>query len=367
MGGETLQMIAAEMLQSTNVFERDVSEIGYTNNQRKKIFLLDLVREETKKHDHRFRGKTEANLQRSYTAIAKSMVEYIEGYTAPFYFKQRTKKNFSLWLERIKDSYSVPGVSTPDELNVIAKDMDSGIAMLKLLHSRKGVTYEDLQTGLGIGERAVQKDLVKLSPSLYSGPQKPYVPFRIGDQPLQAEVAVIDNGGGAKEKRFYTPNTIHPLAMQMNVLQLATLLKALAHQYWEHEDEVSVLLGIDIWSQMSDYAKQKMMDYFAFHDQDLKEFIGILKDECPDDHACAFYTEKQMLKEIEMPLDQALEYLMKASGRIGTISLKSGQSIMVRQIDPMVQNDGKKAYEAMCVCGESIMFTMDQIKEIIFD
>ena len=60
-----------------------------------------------------------------------------------------------------------------------------------------------------------------------------------------------------------------------------------------------------------------MIDHFAFDDQDLAEFIEILDDECPDDHACVYHTEREMLGKIEMPIGQALEFLMKAGNRAG--------------------------------------------------
>lgn len=364
MSGETIFAIACEMLQTTNIFSKKVSEIRYANNQHEEVCLLDLVEKEINRYNHRLRGKTEHNLQCAYDAIAKAMPKYIDnGYSAPFSFKQRTKGNFAAWLKRIGESYTVSNAYIPEELT--ADEEDTGIAMLKLLHAREGVTYEEIADELGIGERAIQKDLVKLSPSLYSGDKKPYPPFRLGGQPLLAEIELIQQGKSASEKRFRTMNSVHPLVLQENIMQLGTILGALCHQYHDYEDELSPLIAIDIWSQMSEYAREKVKTYYAFDNQDLKHFIDMLEDECPDDHVCGYHTERELLNEIEMPIDQALRYLMKVEGRTGTIILKDGKHIQVHRLHPSIRDDGLSTYEAFDCDGNSVVFTKNQVVDIL--
>ena len=85
-------------------------------------------------------------------------------------------------------------------------------------------TYEELKDGLGgITERAIQKDFVKITPSLYAGEGVPDVPFRLGGQPLLAEIELVDkNETRAKFKRFRTLNSVHPLVLQENIMQLVS-------------------------------------------------------------------------------------------------------------------------------------------------
>ena len=117
---------------------------------------------------------------------------------------------------------------------------------------------------------------------------------------------------------------------------------------------------------MSEYAQQKIKDYFAFNNPDLSDFIAMLEDDCPDDHACAFYTEKELLDRIEtpMPIDDALSHLMKAPGRTGVVVLKSGNYIKIRQLSPLYKEDGSCAYEAIDSNGMRTVFTKEQVQDV---
>lgn len=368
MSRESLFEIAFEMLLHTNIYPKDIAELKYINTwQEEDITLLGCVKAETKKYDHRFRGKSERNLQTAYRCIAAAMVNYLESYPAVYSFKQQTKENFRLWLKKIQQTYSISDVSEPAELTIGTKERDTGIAMLKLLHARTGVTYGDIKDGLGgISERAIQKDLIKISPSLYTGEGEPDVPFRLGGQPLLADIELVDNKETrAQYKRFRTLNSVHPLVLQENIMQLATLLKALAYQYYDKEDDVSRIIAVDIWSQMSEYARQKIINYYAFDDIALADLISEINDPCPDDHACVFRAEKELLQEIEMPIEQALPYLMKAAGRTGIIKLVSGDHIVVKRILPTTLRDGTKAYDVVDNEGNTTILTRDLIEDII--
>lgn len=78
------------MLQRTNVFPKDVSELKYASAWHEEdISLLGCVEDEIKKYNHRFRGRSERNLQIVYRCIGAAMAVYIESYPAAFSFKQR--------------------------------------------------------------------------------------------------------------------------------------------------------------------------------------------------------------------------------------------------------------------------------------
>lgn len=369
MSRESLLVIASEMLHQTNVFPKDVSELKYASPwQEEDITLLGCLKLETQKYDHRFRGKSERNLQTAYRCIAAAMVVYLESYPAVFSFKQQTKELFRNWLIKIRQAYAIADTTEPAELMIGTKERDTGIAMLRLLHARSGVTYEEIEHSFGgnIGRRAIQKDFVKISPSLYTGDGEPDVPFRLGGQPLLANIELVDPAETRAEyKRFRTLNSVHPLVLLENIMQLATLLKALSHQYYDQADDVSRIIAVDIWSQMSKYARAKIIDYYTFDDVVLEDFIFEINNPCPDDHACVYHTEKELLQEIEMPIDQALPYLMKVSGRTGTIKLISGGRIVAHQILPMTLSDGTKAYRVIDKEGNTTILTREQIEDVI--
>lgn len=369
MSGESLLTIATEMLQETNVFPKAVSELKYSCRwEAEEISLLGCVEKQTRKQNHRFRGKSERNIMLAYKCIADAMVLYLESYSAVFSFKQQTKEKFVAWLKKIQQLYGLADndAPIPSQLTDGTKDRDSGVAIIKLLHSRDGVTYDDMKDSLDrLSERSIQKDLIKISPSLYQGDGQPDVPFRLGGQPLLAEIELVDpNEHRAKHKRFRTVNTVHPLVLQENIMQLASLLKALAHQYFDQEDDLGRIIAVDIWSQMSEYARQKIISYYAFDDETLSDLIFEIDNPCPDNHG-VYRTEKELQKEIEMPVDQALPYLMKVRGRTGTIQLVSGDRIEAKEIYPAILNDGRKVYNIIDDNGNVTKLSKDEILDVI--
>lgn len=371
MSRETIYEIASEMLRNTNIFHKDITEIKFTNSQQDVVSLVDLVKTEATLAQCSRRGRTEENLQRAYNSIAQAMIVYLSTYTAAFSFKRRTMIKFSEWLDKIYDLYEIHDTTAGNDLKVNRADVDIGIAMLKALHPRQGVTIEELEDQLKITDRAVQKDLVKLDPSLYErGKRKeaktkmaPYSSFLLGGQPLQASISYDDT---ISPRRFYSQNTVHPLVLQENIMELATLLKALCRQFFDFEDDKSRLIAIDIWYQISEYAQRKIKYYFAFDNPDLSDFIAMLEDDCPDDHVCGYHTERELLNMIDasMPIDDALSHLMKVEGRTGLIVLKTGEIIEVKQLLPVYKSDGSSAYQARSVNGEITVFTKDQVKDI---
>lgn len=154
------------MLRATNIYNRDVSDIKYTNSQQDEITLLALVKVEASL-GHSYRGRSERNLQLAYESIVFAIEKYLESYSAPFSFKQCTKAKFAKWMDKICDAYDISDPTCHNKLRVSNNEIDTGIVMLKALHPRKGVSIEELHDQLHRSKRAIQKDLVKLDSSLY--------------------------------------------------------------------------------------------------------------------------------------------------------------------------------------------------------
>ena len=301
---DTLQTIAYEMLTSTNVFRKPIADIGYGNKD-DKTYLIDIVNELLSNHRSGYRNRSLSNYQIIYNTIARAMIAYLSSYPASFSFKQQTKKQFSLWLEKIEKKYAINDVKVPEELDAENDKSDTGIVMLKALHSRKGITKEKLRCELGdISARAVQKNLRKISPSLYEGNsadiEETYMPFYIGGQPIHAKIRVRVKDEDKEKKKYYdTPNTVHPIILQENLMQVGVLLKSLCINFCDNESDISLNIALDIWSQLSDYAKARIESKFARIDKDMQFFIELLKDSSPDNRACIFQTEREMQKTLK--------------------------------------------------------------------
>ena len=111
--------------------------------------------------------------------------------------------------------------------------------------------------------------------------------------------------------------------------------------------------------------KSKIKKHYAFDNPDLRDFIEMLDDECPDDHVCVYRTERDLLRDIEMPVDDALPYLAKVHGRKAIIILKTGECIRVKELHQTYTNDGREAYQALSSEGKLMTFVKEQVEEVI--
>lgn len=333
MNEDTIYTIALEMLETTNVYKKKVEALRYELRY-DEISLLDLIVGKLSKQRSGYRNRSQANLLIAYDAIADSMIEYHDNYPSSFAFKQRMKEKFCEWLDAIKNKYEIRDAELPEELKVRPEEFDTAVVMIKELHSRRGVSKEDLKKKLNFKDvRTVQKNLRKLSPSLYEGEDfdkdNVYMPFRLGGQPLHVNIQSHDEN---KENRKYyrTLNTLHPIVLQENLMQVGTLLQALCRNYYDYESNISTTIAIDIWSQLSEYAKMRIEKYYCFDDQDMADFIELLKDECPDNHACGYRTEMQMFADIELPIDESIRGLLKGKNRTCTLVYRDEYEEIIR-------------------------------------
>lgn len=324
MSGTTLFTIAYEMLRKTNPYKKDVSEIAYHLGEEKKS-LLDIVANNLAIYRGGERAYSKNNFSIVYEEISSAMVEYLEEFRSSFSFKQRTLEKFYNWLKDIRKQYHLDEVSLAEQdLDAKLCEKDICIAMLKELHARDGVSKKDLYTKLGEHPRSIQKNLRKLSPDLYRGEKEnisdeaEYVPFQIGGQPVTAKIKIKKHKGD-RSPYFYTPNTIHPIVLQENLMQVGTLLQSLCRNYYDFESSISIVIATDIWSQLSEYAKEKIKNIYTVQDQDFQEFVEILDDECPDDYASSYRTEREIADNEGLSLEDKLRFLAKAPMRSATI------------------------------------------------
>ena len=306
---------AYEMLAETNVYSRPPEQLVYHDHRGEEYALLELVRSHPMIGSGRMssdkRRGVKINNAKCYQAIAEAMVKYADSYPAPASFKKRMRANFVQWLEAIRSKYEFPEQpEIPWGLYPEDGEKDTVVGMLQSLQSRRGVTKEELQVRLGIGPRAILKDLCKLDPTLREDgaeEQETPVPFYIGGQPVRVEIRSRKYAGDRK-KHYRTENSVHPLILQENLFQAATLLQALQRNYDEHESTVSSYLAVDIWSQLSDYARERIEYVFTAGDPDFAAFIEMLKDETPDGRIPAYRTEREMFIGDESISERLLYY-----------------------------------------------------------
>lgn len=376
MSTDSLYSLAIEMLRSTSVYRKELEEFHYPSleDEDEDVRLVDIVRYRANRLIKRRKADNNEK-QLAYQTVSESLAEYIENFPAVFSFKQNTKEKFTMWLEKIAVQYEIEGAKIPDILKIQQNEKDTAIVMLKSLHERKGVSKEELTRKLGINHlRSIQKNLRKLSPGLYEGPDiekdNVYTPFRIGGQPVIADIR--ERGVNNKNQKLYnTPNTIHPIILQENLMQAGALLQALSRNFNEHCSEISVQIATDIWSQLSDYAKKRVEKVYAARDTDFADFINMLKDVCPNYRVCTFRTERQMASEIDLQLDEALRFLEKAPERYGTITYDDEygeeRCLEKQQIRRIYYDGNNEKYVFVSVNGREHIIDYADIKDVLIE
>ena len=152
------------------------------------------------------------------------------------------------------------------------------------------------------------------------------LPLRVGGQALRVNVsdARIDptDGNGKKNtKQYRTWNTLHPVTLELNMMELFTLFRALA-LYQSKGLELGEDIAKDIWVQLSEYgqerlqtlAKDWMMNRLVplGEEIDLANYLDNLQNE-DGNSAHGFRTERELLdSEAAYALEETCGMFYKA-------------------------------------------------------
>ena len=370
---------AIQILNETNVYKQPLEQFTYHcgNTQNSLLRILDLVADE---EIDRFWDNRCTQKEIIYMTIRDTFIKYVEEYPCSFAFKQTTKEKLGRWLRIVKEKLQISEMD-PEELHINYNELDTAIVLLKELHARDGVTKKDIKDKLGLEGKhvkSIQTNLRKLCPELYTGDhiegKREYVPFKIGGQPIKVDIQEIGERGHKKEKVYRTTNTLHPIVLQENLMQIGTLIQSLARNYYEYENHVSRSIAIDVWSQLSDYAKERVEEVYAKGDETVSEFINLIKDECPNNHAISFYSEKMMFnsKDEEMTPSDKLVYLEKRRGKLCNVVIEKSPNqtvTLTNQYLKVEENNYEKQYCFISSIDETVTVIHDKNKilDINFD
>ena len=273
MPRRNLYRYALEMLETTNVFAHPVENLRFKADGEEES-LMEILKRKTTGEAAVLRCQSSHEKQKkdAFMAIYYSLEEYAEEYPGLFAVREWFRKKFFRWLKKIKEKYQIPVEEAEFTFDSADAGRDTAVAMLKLLQEPDGLTKEELAAKLGISERAVLKNLSRIDHSLGDSRESEEY-LRIGGQLVQAKIRVFHNGTGERSRRYRTVNTVHPIILQENLMQAGTLIQALARNYTEHDNDTSYILGLDIWSQLTEYARAKIRDYFAYGDPVVRAYI----------------------------------------------------------------------------------------------
>lgn len=269
--------------------------------------------------------------------IALGMQDYLSDLPLPPALKQRTYNELFTWLERIIEKYNVAAMSPEDYLTEPVTE-DTGVRMVKLLHEK--ISKGDLAEKLGVSKRATQDWLRGIDSSLSEKDDKEGVKdVRFAGQKVYGEIKCTGEAG--KSHYYKMENTIHPVAMQLNVMQVGVLLKSLQTSVYDGSSLVGRGIALDIWAQLTEYGKDRIKTVFAEKDEDLKLFIDELEDGISSGDVPMFKTEAQLFQEGDVNRSDELKMAMKADRTCDIIIKKDGtrSTILKCKIRPGIATD----------------------------
>ncbi len=371
---------AIHSMELTSPYKTPLEEFRYTvPNERvtKECNLINMVDDNLAGlgKENRINNTEEQKKKNCFKVINKALKDYLLRLPGTYSFKQNTRRKFFKWLTdlRLLFNLSEDEAVISDEIKDHMMDEDTAIALVKELQSREGIAVEDLSDKLKITPRAVQKDLRKLDPSLYKGPEldgnASYVPFRIGGQPVHLHITSRTEAN-EKQRKYQTVNTMHPIVLQQNLMEAGTLLYSLFINACEKGSEISRFIAMDIWFQLTDYAKEKIRRNFfePIEDYQFSDFLDELEDATPTGHSLRYMTERDMLKDNRFDPNSPFEKLIMAYKGERYCSLdiaKSEGGEIIRLYHQRVyflNHDGD--YEAKADDGTSFFFHKDELVDI---
>ena len=183
--------------------------------------------------------------------------------------------------------------------------------------NQEGITKEDLALQLGVSKKTIQTDLHKLS----SNSERNTGKLRLGGQCLQVKIDYKSDKNEKGKRYFYTENTLHPLVLQLNVMQLGVLLQSLHQAYLNDISLVSFGIALDVWGQLSAYGKERIRKIFGTQSKEFDEFIDELDDTYNSEHMLTFQTEQELIEEDDLNVRDKLVLAFKG-GYVCDIKIK---------------------------------------------
>lgn len=256
--------------------------------------------------------------------ILRGMSEYLSHYIAIPAFKQKKWKEMNQWLHELPieddDIYLDEMI---EELFYEPIDKDTAVYILKSLQAmsaKDGKTKGELADEIGVKPKSIQNALHLMSPSLNEKRRKKSVSTkkktkskerdvpRFGGQSVQVPIEYedftqttreIDSVSGKtrainrRERRYYTPYSCNPIALQLNVMQVGSILKGLQLVYDSEVSRNSLLMAVNIWTQLTEHCKMRVNENVFPADKDFHSFLDkIDKTEEGD----LFITERAMIR-----------------------------------------------------------------------
>lgn len=266
----------------------------------------------------------------AFRTIMEGMADYLKEYPAPPSYKQGLWETCRNWVERIAAELEITDYDFSEEApEPVVKD--TGIALIKALHPMRGKSKKELSEELAVSEKTIQTGLRALDLELSEGGKSPRA-FRIAGQEMHVKID-CDTGEEHGTRLYRTKNRLHPIALQLNTMQAANLLRALqeidAAPDQLADNEVCRMIALDIWVQLSPTARDRMKKAYQGRYPEFGSFMDELETEVSTG-LLEFRTEREM--EEELGIRQQLEMAAKARRRCSLKLRQEGRRILLENV-----------------------------------
>jgi hypothetical protein len=293
----------------------------------------------------------------AFRKITSSIGEYILRYHAPASAKQRLYTELYALCKHIAQQRSIDNYE--EYLEVLPKPVsdDVTIDLIKALHNREGITKEDFARLHTVDSRTIQNKIQALD-----GNAK-HKPLRIGGFSVHVPVAHFrESAHRDAVQRYYTPNTMNPLVLQLNTIQAATLLQSL-HYNNQKGNYLPLDLAIDIWCQLSDYTRNRIREIFCRNDPEFSAFLDWVQSES-ESSSHHFMSESEILQERDTSKGEMLLIAHKGSIVCDIDLVSPLRSRCNQRILYDFQKHRYYAVSADNLDGDRLYFTEDEIDRI---
>ena len=282
---------------------------------------------------HRFKNYLKSqtisidNILGLYELIAECMNDYLKEYPAPAYYKENLRQRFWEWFDYSAYNYELEIEDYKPIFDEVVEHypVDTNIQIIKMLHNQDGITKEEIANELMVSQKTVQSVISRLADKGTDNP------IRLGGYPMHialktddkySENCVYEPGDKYKKRRFYrTEDTMHPVSFQFNMMQVGVMLEALCKSYMEDEVYNAFYIGVNLWCQLSEYAKERVIEVFGKKNEDLLMFIDEIED-IANNHIRTFETEREIMTNGDYKIQEKLLTAHKGA-MVCTLELKN--------------------------------------------
>jgi hypothetical protein len=294
----------------------------------------------------------------AYRVIVDTVSAYLYAYCGPASAKQLIYKSLFELCKALGAQHNIPEYSMYLEDLSEPVETDIIISIIKELHNRKGITKAELCAKYKVHPKTIQNHIHILSGKQSSNP------LRIGGFAVHIPVEHHKSNSRKREnRRYYAPNTLNPVVLQMNTIQVATLLQSF-HCNNQHGNIIPLDMAIDVWSQLSDYTKTRIRDVFCSKDPDFSNFIKQVDAESQS-LSYQFMNEADMLRTRDTSIDEQLLIAEKGALICDIYLLKPMRSLRRQRIKYNHEQNRYYAFPADDPNGEPLSFSKDELHYLV--